>query len=119
MGAIQQRRQLLDDAPTLGFECTFGVDDVGAVRERILVAGGRILMEKFTISQVALQRLRRSRWEPGPGRRIRRVRRLGDSPTRVRTIGLRRENRSARRIPSGYSGMPDAIEDWVQRLQAD
>lgn len=52
MGAIQQRRQLLDDAPTLGFECTFGVDDVDSVRARIVAAGGRILMEKFTISQV-------------------------------------------------------------------
>lgn len=52
MGAIQQRRQLLDDAPTLGFECTFGVDDVDLARERILSAGGRILMEKFTISHV-------------------------------------------------------------------
>ncbi len=38
MGAIQQRRQLLDDAPTLGFECTFGVDDVDTVSERILAA---------------------------------------------------------------------------------
>lgn len=52
MGSIQQRRQLLDDAPTLGFECTFGVDSVDEVRERILAAGGKILMEKFTISNV-------------------------------------------------------------------
>ena len=52
MGAIQQRRQLLDNDPTLGFECTFGVDDVDATRERVIAAGGRILMEKFTISSV-------------------------------------------------------------------
>lgn len=52
MGAIQQRRQLLDDAPTFGFECTFNVDDVDAARERIVGSGGRILMEKFTISGV-------------------------------------------------------------------
>ncbi len=52
MGAIQQRRQLLDDEPTRGFECTFGVEDVEAVRERIVAAGGRILMEKFSISHV-------------------------------------------------------------------
>ena len=52
IGAIQQRRQLLDDEPTRGFECTFGVDDVEAVRERVRAAGGRILMEKFTISKV-------------------------------------------------------------------
>ena len=52
MGAIQQRRQLLDDEPTRGFECTFGVDDVDVARERIVAAGGKILMEKFTISNV-------------------------------------------------------------------
>ncbi len=52
MGAIQERRQLRPDAPTVGFECTFGVDDVDAVHERILAAGGTILMEKFTIPTV-------------------------------------------------------------------
>lgn len=52
MGAIQQRRQLLDDEPTRGFECTFGVDDVDAFRERIVAAGGRILMDKSTIPNV-------------------------------------------------------------------
>jgi uncharacterized protein len=52
MGAIQQRRQLLDGVATLGFECTFGVDDIDEVRQRVLGAGGRILMEKFTISKV-------------------------------------------------------------------
>ena len=52
MGAIQQRRHLLDNEPTRGFECSFGVDDVDAVHQRILAAGGRILMERFTISGV-------------------------------------------------------------------
>ena len=52
MGAIQQRRQLLPDDPTRGFECTIGVDDVDAVRDRILASGGTMLMEKFTISNV-------------------------------------------------------------------
>lgn len=52
MGAIQQRRQLLETEPTRGFECTFGVDDVDATRERIVAAGGSILMDKFTISNV-------------------------------------------------------------------
>ncbi len=52
MGAIQQRRQLLDDEPTRGFECSFGVEDVDLVRESIVAAGGKILMEKFTISNV-------------------------------------------------------------------
>ena len=52
MGAIQQRRQLLVDGPTRGLECTFGVDDVDATKERIVAAGGTILMEKSTISNV-------------------------------------------------------------------
>ena len=52
MGAIQERRQLLDGEPTRGFECTFGVEDVDLVRERILEAGGRVLMEKSTIPNV-------------------------------------------------------------------
>ncbi len=52
MGAIQQRRELVDNEPTRGFECTFGVDDVDATRERVLAAGGSILMEKFTIANV-------------------------------------------------------------------
>lgn len=52
MGAIQLRRQLLDSEPTRGFECTFGVDDVDAIGERVIAAGGRILMERFTIPNV-------------------------------------------------------------------
>jgi len=52
MGAIQSRRQLLADEPTRGFECTFGVDDVDLVHERVVAAGGRILMEKVTIPGV-------------------------------------------------------------------
>ncbi|MDW3178846.1 MAG: VOC family protein [Acidimicrobiia bacterium] len=52
MGAIQQRRQLLEDGPTRGFECTFGVDDIDQTREKVLAAGGKILMEKFTIANV-------------------------------------------------------------------
>ncbi len=52
MGSIQQRRQLLEDAPTLGFECTFGVEDVDATIADIVAAGGKILMEKSTIPGV-------------------------------------------------------------------
>lgn len=52
MGALQERRQLRDDAPTVGFECTFSVEDVDATRQQVIDAGGRILMERFTISKV-------------------------------------------------------------------
>lgn len=51
-GALQERRQLLDDLPTRGVEPTFAVDDVDATRQAVLDAGGRILMERFTISGV-------------------------------------------------------------------
>jgi len=33
-------------------ECTFGVEDVDATRASVVAAGGRILMEKFTIPGV-------------------------------------------------------------------
>jgi len=52
IGSIQQRRQLLADEPTRGFECSFGVDDVHDVRGRVIDAGGTILMEPSTIPGV-------------------------------------------------------------------
>jgi predicted enzyme related to lactoylglutathione lyase len=52
LGALQERRHLLDDGPTLGLECTFDVDDVDACRDRVVAAGGAILMERFTIAGV-------------------------------------------------------------------
>lgn len=51
-GALQERRQLLDDGPTRGLECTFAVDDVDATRAAALAAGGGVLMERFTIAGV-------------------------------------------------------------------
>ena len=52
MGAIQERRSLHPDTPTVGFECTIGVDSVDAIRERVIAADGRILMDKTTIPNV-------------------------------------------------------------------
>ena len=52
IGSIQQRRQLLAEEPTRGFECSFGVDDVEDVRRRVVDAGGEILMERSTIPGV-------------------------------------------------------------------
>lgn len=52
MGAIQQRRQLLAEHPTRGYECSFGVDDVDDIYEKVIAAGGTILMERFTITNV-------------------------------------------------------------------
>ncbi len=51
-GALQERRQLLPDGPTTGFECTISVDDVDAIHRQVIDAGGTILMERFTISKV-------------------------------------------------------------------
>lgn len=51
-GALQKRRQLLDDLPTRGLECTFAVDDVDATRQLVVDAGGKILMERSTIPKV-------------------------------------------------------------------
>jgi uncharacterized protein len=51
-GAIQQRRELVPGAPTVGLECTFAVDDVDATAQAVRRAGGTILMDRFTISGV-------------------------------------------------------------------
>ena len=50
--ALQPRRELVPGTPTLGFECTFAVDDIPAVRTAVLACGGRILMEATTIAGV-------------------------------------------------------------------
>ena len=51
-GALQQRRELVEGTKTVGFECTFAVDDVDEVARRVQAAGGRILMAKTTITGV-------------------------------------------------------------------
>lgn len=50
--ALQQRRDLLPDTPMVGFECTIGVDDVEAVSQAAVAAGGRVLMARTTIAGV-------------------------------------------------------------------
>lgn len=51
-GALQQRRDLVDGQRTLAPECTFAVDDVETTRAAVLKAGGRIVMDRFTISGI-------------------------------------------------------------------
>jgi len=48
-GALQERRQLLPELPTRGAECSFSVENVDAVRDAVVDAGGTILSERFTI----------------------------------------------------------------------
>jgi uncharacterized protein len=50
--ALQRRRELSPGQPTLGFECTFAVDDVDEVAAAVRAAGGKILLEKTTIAGV-------------------------------------------------------------------
>ena len=51
-GALQHRRELIAGTKTVGFECTFAVDDVDAVARAVVTHGGRILMERTTITGV-------------------------------------------------------------------
>lgn len=51
-GALQQRRELLPGKAMVGFECTFAVPNVDQTAEAVRAAGGRIVMEKTTISGV-------------------------------------------------------------------
>ena len=51
-GALQARREPLTGTGNRGMECTFGVDELAPVLERVVAAGGRITMEPFTIDAV-------------------------------------------------------------------
>jgi predicted enzyme related to lactoylglutathione lyase len=51
-GALQGRRELIAGTKTVGFECTIGVEDVDRVARDVVANGGRILMEKTTITGV-------------------------------------------------------------------
>jgi predicted enzyme related to lactoylglutathione lyase len=50
--ALQQRRQLLPDHPTTGFECTVAVDDVARSVALALQNGGRLLSDPVVIHGV-------------------------------------------------------------------
>ena len=52
VAALQQRRQLLADQPTTGFECTIAVNDVHQVEKVAVDAGGRLLIQTTTIAGV-------------------------------------------------------------------
>jgi predicted enzyme related to lactoylglutathione lyase len=51
-GALQKRRDLIPGRPTLGYECTVAVPDVDTVARLVAAGGGRVLMEKTTITGV-------------------------------------------------------------------
>jgi predicted enzyme related to lactoylglutathione lyase len=51
-GAMQSRRELIPGERINGFECTFAVDDVDATARAVISQGGRIIMERTTITGV-------------------------------------------------------------------
>ena len=52
-GALQQRRELLPGKPMLGYECSISVAvDVDEVAAAVRANGGRVVMEKVTITGV-------------------------------------------------------------------
>lgn len=51
-GALQGRRELVAGKPMIGFECTIAVDDVDRVAAAVRAQGGRIVMEKTTLTGV-------------------------------------------------------------------
>ncbi len=51
-GALQRRRELKPGTPTIGFECSFAVEDVDQVAVDVKENGGRILLEKTAIAGV-------------------------------------------------------------------
>ncbi len=52
LGSLQQRRELVKGAPTLGFECTIAVDDIDRALAAVQAQGGTIVMPKSTITGV-------------------------------------------------------------------
>jgi predicted enzyme related to lactoylglutathione lyase len=52
LGAMQQRRDLIEGVRTVGFECTFAVEDVDTVAAAAVANGGTVLMERTTIAGV-------------------------------------------------------------------
>lgn len=52
IGALQGRRTFTGGIQAVGLECTVAVDDADAAAHRALAAGGRVLMDRTTISGV-------------------------------------------------------------------
>jgi predicted enzyme related to lactoylglutathione lyase len=51
-GALQGRRELAPGVRILGYECSLSVTDVDATAAAVVNAGGRVLMDKTTITGV-------------------------------------------------------------------
>jgi predicted enzyme related to lactoylglutathione lyase len=52
LGALQQRRALVEGPPLRGFECTISTPDIEATEQAIQRLGGRIVMQPVTLPGV-------------------------------------------------------------------
>ena len=52
IGAVQERRELVENKPMFGFENTFGVEDIQATLQLVTDTGGRTLMQPYFIEGV-------------------------------------------------------------------
>jgi len=52
IGSLQKRRQIVPGKDTYGYECTIAVKSVDATAELVEKNGGRIVMQRATISHV-------------------------------------------------------------------
>ncbi len=52
VGSLQRRRVIVEGRPIHGFECTIAVSDLGAVTDAAKAAGGRIVMDPYSIPGV-------------------------------------------------------------------
>ena len=52
VGSLQRRRVIVEGRPIHGFECTIAVSDLGAVTDAAEAAGGRIVMDPYSIPGV-------------------------------------------------------------------
>ena len=52
VGSLQRRRVIVEGRPIHGFECTIAVSDLGAVTDATEAAGGRIVMDPYSIPGV-------------------------------------------------------------------
>ena len=52
VGSLQRRRVTVEGRPIHGFECTIAVSDLGAIIDAVKAAGGRIVMDPYSIPGV-------------------------------------------------------------------
>lgn len=52
VGSLQRRRAIVEGRPIHGFECTIAVSDLEAVTDAAKAAGGRIVMDPYSIPGV-------------------------------------------------------------------